>query len=64
MLISSTRRLAFHHGTVTVNFNCGDDAINNLTADGQDFNYSVRNYGATQRVADDEFGGRQPTIVK
>ena len=51
-------------GTVTVNFNCGDDAINNLTTDGQDFNYSVRNYGASQRVADDEFGGRQPTIVK
>lgn len=51
-------------GTVTINFNCGDDAINNLTTDGQDFNYSVRNYGATQRVADDEFGGRKPTIAK
>jgi len=51
-------------GTVTVNFNCGDDAINNLTTNGQAFNYTVRNYGVTQRVADDEFGGRQPTIVK
>jgi len=51
-------------GTVTINFNCGDDAINNLTTDGQEFNYTVRNYGVTQRVADDEFGGRNPTIVK
>jgi hypothetical protein len=51
-------------GTVTINFNCGDDAINNLTTNGQDFNYTIRNYGVTQRVADDDFGGRQPTIVK
>jgi hypothetical protein len=51
-------------GTVTINFNCGDEAINNLKTDGQEFNYTVRNYGVTQRVADDEFGGRQPTIVQ
>ena len=51
-------------GTVTINFNCADDAINNLTTDGQDFNYTVRNYGVTQRVADDDFGGRKPTIAK
>ncbi len=50
-------------GTVTVHFNCGDDAVNNLTTNGQDFNYSVRNYGASQRVADDEFGLRQPVVV-
>jgi len=51
-------------GTVTINFNCDDDAINNLTTGGQEFNYTVRNYGVTQRVADDEFGGRTPMIVK
>ena len=51
-------------GTVTINFNCGEDAINNLTTDGQDFNYTVRNYGVTRRVVNDEFGGRQPTTVK
>jgi len=51
-------------GTVTINFNCGKNAVNNLTTKGQDFNYTVRNYGVTQRVANDEFGGRQPTIVK
>lgn len=51
-------------GTVTINFNCGDDAVNNLITNGQDFNYTIRNYGVTQRVANDDFGGRQPTIVK
>jgi hypothetical protein len=51
-------------GTVTISFHCGDDAINNLTTNGQDFNYTVRNYGVTQRVVDDEFGGRKPTIAK
>lgn len=52
------------NGTVTINFNCGDDAVNNLTTNGQDFNYTVRNYGVTRRVVDDEFGGRQPAVVK
>lgn len=51
-------------GTVTISFNCGDDASNNLVSNGQDFNYTVRNYGVTQRVAKDEFGGRQPTVNK
>lgn len=51
-------------GTVTVSFNCGDGAINNLTTNGQDFNYSVRNYGVSQRVIDDEFGLREPKIVR
>lgn len=50
--------------TVTINFNCGDDAVNNLKTNGQDFNYTIRNYGVTQRVTNDDFGGRQPTIVK
>ena len=51
-------------GTVTISFNCGDEAVNNLTTDGQDFNYTVRNYGVTQRVVDDEFGGREPGIAR
>jgi hypothetical protein len=50
-------------GNVTVHFNCGDDAVNNLSSAGQDFNYTIRNYGVSQRVVDDEFGGREPTIV-
>ena len=51
-------------GSVTISFNCGKDAINNLVTDGQDFNYTVRNYGVTQRVVDDEFGGREPTVAR
>ena len=51
-------------GTVTISFNCGNEAINNLTTDGQDFNYTIRNYGVTQRVVDDEFGGREPTAAR
>lgn len=52
------------NGTVTINFNCGKNAVNNLVTNGQDFNYTIRNYGVSKRVANDEFGGRQPTIVK
>lgn len=51
-------------GSVTISFNCGDEAINNLVTNGQDFNYTVRNYGVTQRVVDDEFGGREPEVAK
>lgn len=51
-------------GTVTISFNCRDKAINNLVTNGQDFNYTVRNYGVTQRVVDDEFGGRNPQIKR
>ena len=51
-------------GTVSISFNCGEQATNNLTTGGQDFNYTVRNYGVTQRVVDDEFGGRNPVVNK
>lgn len=51
-------------GTVTISFNCGEDAINNLATNGEGFNYTVRNYGVSQRVVDDEFGGREPTIAE
>ena len=51
-------------GSVTISFNCSHEAINNLVTDGQDFNYTVRNYGVTQRVVDDEFGGREPVVAK
>ena len=51
-------------GTVTISFNCGNSAVNNLTTNGQDFNYTVRNYGVSERVVADEFGGREPTEAK
>jgi hypothetical protein len=42
-------------GTVTLHFNCGKDAINNLTSGGKTFNYVLRNYGVSQKVLDGKF---------
>jgi hypothetical protein len=36
--------------TITVSFNCGDDALNNITTKGQDYTYTVRYYGVTEPV--------------
>jgi hypothetical protein len=36
--------------TVTISFNCGDDAKNNITTKGQDFTFTVRYYGVTEPV--------------
>jgi hypothetical protein len=36
--------------TVTVSFNCGDDALNNITTKGQDYTFTVRYYGVTEPV--------------
>ena len=36
--------------TVTVSFNCGDDALNNIDTKGQDYTYTVRYYGVTEQV--------------
>jgi len=36
--------------TVTVSFNCGDDAKNNITTKGQDYTFTVRYYGVTEPV--------------
>ena len=39
-------------GTITVSFNCGDDAINNIDTKGQDFTFTMRYYGVSQKVMD------------
>lgn len=36
--------------TVTVSFNCGDDALNNITTKGQDYTFTARYYGVTDKV--------------
>lgn len=43
--------------SVTVSFNCGDDAINNIdtSAYGKDFTITTRHYGATQEVINSKF---------
>jgi len=51
-------------GTITLHFNCGDDAINNLSSGGQPFNYIVRSYGISQKVMDDTWKPVKPEPVK
>ena len=36
--------------TVTVSFNCGDDALNNIDTKGQDYTFTARYYGVTEPV--------------
>lgn len=39
-------------GTITISFNGGDNAINNIDTKGQDFSFTVRYYGVSQKVMD------------
>ena len=39
-------------GTITISFNCGDDAINNIDTKGNDFSFTIRYYGVSQAVLD------------
>lgn len=40
--------------TITVSFNCGTEAINNIDTKGQDFSFTMRYYGVSQKVFDGE----------
>ena len=37
-------------GSITVSFNCGDEALNNMDTNGQDFSCTMRYYGVSQTV--------------
>ncbi|WNC70246.1 hypothetical protein RI845_08920 [Thalassotalea nanhaiensis] len=39
-------------GTITVSFNCGDNAKNNIDTKGTDFTFTSRHYGVNQKVMD------------
>jgi hypothetical protein len=39
-------------GTITVSFNCGDTAINNIDTKGNDFTFTSRHYGVNSKVMD------------
>jgi len=41
-------------GTITASFNCGDNAINNINTKGQDYTFTLRYYGVSQYVIDNE----------
>ena len=51
-------------GTITIHFNAGEDAINNLSSSGQPFNYIVRSYGISQKVMDDTWKPVKPKPLK
>ena len=51
-------------GTVTISFNCGEDAINNLDSNGKTFNIAYRHYGISKVVADGEWEVVVPKPIK
>jgi len=52
-----------HDKSITVHFNC-EGEINNITSSGKDFNYVVRNYGASQAVIDGAIDPTTPSLVE
>jgi len=50
-------------GSTTIHFNC-EGAVNNITSGGNEFNYIVRNYGASQAVIDKEINPINPRPVQ
>jgi hypothetical protein len=38
------------NNTITISFNCGKDAINNLVSNGKKFNFAFRHYGVSKAV--------------
>lgn len=57
-LIEGVRNINSHtwdknaDGTITVSFNCGDDAKNNIDTKGVDYTFTSRHYGVNQKVID------------
>ena len=41
-------------GTITVSFNCGEEAPNNIDTQGNEFSIAMRYYGVSQKVVDGE----------
>jgi len=41
-----------NNGTITVSFNCGERAVNNIDTKSQDFSFTMRYYGVSQKVMD------------
>ncbi len=48
--INSNNWVVNNDNTITVCFNCGKDAKNNINTKGQDFSFTVRYYGVTEAV--------------
>lgn len=46
-------------GTITINFNANKEAINNIDTNGEDFSFTMRYYGVSQKVMDGEITPEQ-----
>ncbi len=49
-------------GTITISFNCGDDAINNIDTQGERFSFTMRYYGVSQAVLDGEIAPEKTVV--
>ncbi|WOH38639.1 hypothetical protein RI844_05310 [Thalassotalea fonticola] len=50
--VNSHRWEKNNDGTITISFNCGDNAKNNIDTKGNDFTFTSRHYGVNQKVMD------------
>lgn len=50
-------------GSTTIHFNC-DGKANNITSNGNEFNYIVRSYGVSQKIIDEVINPINPKVVK
>lgn len=50
-------------GTITIHFNA-EGKKNNISSGGRDFNFAIRNYGASQAVIDKEINPIKPAPLK
>jgi hypothetical protein len=50
-------------GATTIHFNC-EGKINNISSGGNEFNYIVRSYGASQKIIDEKINPIKPDIVQ
>jgi hypothetical protein len=62
--INSDKWIPNDDGTITIHFNCGDDAVNNLSSNGETFNYIVRYYGVSREVMDGTIRPLNPEPVQ
>lgn len=51
------------NGSTTIHFNC-EGKENNITSNGSEFNYIVRNYGASQKVIDEVINPIKPHVIQ
>lgn len=50
--MSSNQWSTNEDGTITISFNCGSDAVNNIDTKGNEVSFTIRYYGVSQDVVD------------